>query len=191
MGANRGKVRLIGGEFGGRRLHFQDKGGVVRPTSDRLRETLFNWLQFDLAGARVLDLFAGSGALGAEALSRGAAEAILVERARVHCNDLERQLRPVFGDRVSIVQADARTWLSPDQGRFDLVFVDPPYDLQCQARICRRLEDEALLRASAWIYVESDGHDPEPAVPANWSRQRAKSSGDARGVLYHRAGETG
>lgn len=191
MGAKRGTVRLIGGEFGGRRLHFQDKGGVVRPTSDRLRETLFNWLQLDLPGARVLDLFAGSGALGAEALSRDAAEAVLVERARVHCNDLERQLRPLFEDRIRIVHADARAWLSRDRGRFDLVFVDPPYDLQWQARIGRRLEDEGFLAPGALIYVESDGHDAEPAVPANWARERAKTSGDVRAVLYRREGAAG
>jgi 16S rRNA (guanine966-N2)-methyltransferase len=191
MGAKRGMVRLIGGEFRGRKLHFQDKGGVVRPTSDRLRETLFNWLQFDLAGARVLDLFAGSGALGAEALSRGAAEAVLVERARVHCQDLERQLRPLFEDRITIVHADAREWLRPDRGRFDLVFLDPPYDLQLQAKMARTLEDGGFLADGALIYVESDAHDTEPVMPVNWAREREKTGGDVRAVIYRRRESAG
>ncbi len=191
MGTKRGTVRLIGGEFGGRKLHFQDKGGEVRPTSDRLRETLFNWLQFDLAGARVLDLFAGSGALGAEALSRGAAQAVLVERARVHCKDLERQLHPLFEDRISIVHADAREWLRHERGRFDLVFVDPPYDLQLQAKMARTLDDGGFLADGALIYVESGAHDAEPAMPASWAREREKTGGDVRAVVYRRAEPAG
>ena len=191
MGSKRGTVRLIGGEHGGRQLHFQDKGGAVRPTSDRLRETVFNWLQFDLAGARVLDLFAGSGALGAEALSRGAAEAVLVERARVHCKDLERQLQPLFAGRIAVVHADAREWLRRERGRFDLVFLDPPYDLQLQAKVARTLEDGGFLSPGALIYVESGAHDVEPAMPANWARERDKTGGDVRAVLYRREDKAG
>jgi 16S rRNA (guanine966-N2)-methyltransferase len=194
MGTRRGTVRLIGGEHGGRKLHFQDRYGEVRPTSDRLRETLFNWLQFELPGARVLDLFAGSGALGAEALSRGAEQAVLIERARALCVDLEKQLKPLFEERLDIVHGDALDWLARHDGVFDLVFVDPPYDLKLQAKACNALESGGFLAEGALIYVESDLHAPAPAVPANWAVEREKSGGDVRALLYRRnrpGGESG
>ena len=99
---SKGQVRIIGGERRGHRLQFVDQGGDLRPSSDRMRETLFNWLQFELPGLRVLDLFAGSGVLGAEALSRGAQRAVLVEKKRERAADLKRQLLPLFDDRIEI-----------------------------------------------------------------------------------------
>ena len=181
---SKGQVRIIGGERRGHRLHFVDQRGDLRPSSDRMRETLFNWLQAELPGARVLDLFAGSGALGAEALSRGAAHAVLVEKKRDRCADLTRQLTPLFGDRVHVQCADALKWLARRTERFDLVFVDPPYDLGLAAPACQALEELGLLKPEARIYVESRRHDAAPAVPASWRRLREKDGGDVRAQLY-------
>lgn len=185
-GLNRGAVRIIGGEHGGKKLHFVDKSGDLRPTGDRLRETVFNWLQFELAGRRVLDLFAGSGALAAEALSRGADSAVVIERKKARCTDLSRQLKPLFGPRVFIQCGDALEWLRRQDGEYDLVFVDPPYDLALQEKACRALEHGGFLAPDALIYVESSNHEPAPAVPENWEPQREKARGDVRAVLYRR-----
>src|SRR5690554_7683990 len=96
MTSRKSSLRIIGGENRGRRLQFTDQDGDLRPTSDRLRETLFNWLQFELRGKRVLDLFAGSGALAAEALSRGAAHAVIIEKKPERAADLSKQLKPIL-----------------------------------------------------------------------------------------------
>lgn len=188
MSTQRGTVRIIGGEFRGRRLQFVDQRGDLRPSSDRLRETLFNWLQFSLADQRVLDLFAGSGALGAEALSRGAAHAVLVEKKRERAADLSRQLKPLFGERVFIQADDALRWLhsANQHGPFDLAFVDPPYDLGLTEPACALLEEHGLLTADARIYVESRRHDPAPQVPAGWRLLKEKLTGDVRAQLFER-----
>ncbi len=183
---SKGQVRIIGGERRGHRLHFVDQRGDLRPSSDRMRETLFNWLQAELPGALVLDLFAGSGALGAEALSRGAGQALLVEKKRDRCADLSRQLTPLFGERVRVHCAEALKWLARCEERFDLVFIDPPYDLGLAAPACQALEALGLLKSDARIYVESRRHDPAPVVPESWERLREKDGGDVRAQLYRR-----
>lgn len=183
---SKGQVRIIGGEQRGHRLHFVDQRGDLRPSSDRMRETLFNWLQGEFGGAVVLDLFAGSGALGAEALSRGAERAVLVERKRDRCEDLSRQLRPLFGERVEVRCADALKWLPRVAERFHLVFIDPPYDLGLVEPACEVLEHLGLLMPEAWIYVESRKQAPAPTVPASWRLAREKESGDVRARLYRK-----
>ncbi|MDX1804279.1 MAG: 16S rRNA (guanine(966)-N(2))-methyltransferase RsmD [Alcanivorax sp.] len=181
---SKGQVRIIGGQQRGLRLHFVDQGGDLRPSSDRMRETLFNWLQFELPGMRVLDLFAGSGALAAEALSRGAARATVVEKKRERSADLSRQLKPLFGDRVRVECADAQRWLERAEGPFDLVFVDPPYDLGLAEPACESLQRRGLLAENAWVYVESRRQQPAPGVPTQWQLHREKSSGEIRACLY-------
>ncbi|ASK36003.1 16S rRNA (guanine(966)-N(2))-methyltransferase RsmD [Alcanivorax sp. N3-2A] len=187
---SKGQVRIIGGERRGHRLHFVDQRGDLRPSSDRMRETLFNWLQAELADARVLDLFAGSGALGAEALSRGAEHAVLVEKKRERAADLSRQLAPMFGERVSVHCADALKWLARSAQRFDLVFVDPPYDLGLAEPACQALHELGLLAPDAWIYVESRKQSEAPAVPESWQLVREKESGDVRARLYRKQTST-
>jgi 16S rRNA (guanine966-N2)-methyltransferase len=147
-----------------------------------MRETLFNWLQFELREKRVLDLFAGSGVLGAEALSRGAAHAVLVEKKPERAADLSRQLKPLFGARVFIQQADALKWLARAEGAFDLVFIDPPYDLGAQQPACDLLVEHRLLAPGAWVYVESRRRDLAPSVP--WTLEKEKIMGDAAARLY-------
>lgn len=179
-----GRVRLIGGKWRGTRLDVPDAPGL-RPTSDRVRETLFNWLMPVLPGARVLDLFAGSGALGLEALSRGAASAVLVERDRALATALTRTLsRLEGGDAAEVINADALGWLANGRGeRFDLAFLDPPFAAGLWESVIPRLVDR--LSPTAWLYVESPAGQA-PSLPADWHLHREGGTREVRYALYRR-----
>lgn len=178
-----GQVRIIGGKWRNTRLPVADADGL-RPTSDRARETLFNWLQPALPGARVLDLFAGSGALGLEALSRGAAEALLVERDPRLAQALEASVQRL-GAQARVVRGDASAFLrAPLHGRFDLVFLDPPFDAALWQPVLAALPP--WLADTAWLYLESPveaGIEPG----AGWLPHREGRSREARHALYRRA----
>jgi 16S rRNA (guanine966-N2)-methyltransferase len=179
-----GQVRIIGGRWRGTRLRVPPLPGL-RPTPDRVRETLFNWLQPALPGARVLDLFAGSGALGLEAVSRGAAAALLVERDPRACEAMREAVsRLSAGDAVVVLRGDALVVLdAPLHGRFDIVFVDPPFDAGAWPAVLERLP--AWLAGDAWLYLESPaGH--APPVPAEWRLHREGASRETRHALYRR-----
>ncbi|MGQ4661387.1 16S rRNA (guanine(966)-N(2))-methyltransferase RsmD [Lysobacter sp. F6437] len=179
-----GQVRLIGGRWRGSTLPVADSPGL-RPTSDRVRETLFNWLAPVLPGARVLDLFAGSGALGLEALSRGAASAALVEREPgLAARLLDTTRRLPGGEAASVVQADALAWL-PAQPRssFDIAFVDPPFAAGLWDKVLSELEP--LLADDAWLYIEAPLAE-RVAMPAGWSLHREGRTREVRYVLYRR-----
>lgn len=179
-----GKIRIIGGRWRGTRLDVPDAPGL-RPTSDRVRETLFNWLQPVLPGARVLDLFAGSGALGLEALSRGAASAVLIERdAKLAAALRATTARLEGGEAASVVQADALAWLhAQPEGYFDLAFVDPPFDANFWGGVLPVLT--AKLAADGWLYVESP-HAAESAPPPEWALHREGRTREVRYALYRR-----
>lgn len=179
-----GAVRIVGGRWRGTKLPVPDVAGL-RPSSDRVRETLFNWLQPALPGARVLDLFAGTGALGLEALSRGAASATLVERERAACAGLRASIdRLGAGDVAHLVQADALAWLAGTTGGpYDIVFVDPPFADDLWARVMAGLA--AHVSADAWLYVESaHGAQADPGVDWQLHREGATREVDYR--LYRR-----
>lgn len=183
-----GQVRIIGGRWRNTRLQVPDVQGL-RPTSDRVRETLFNWLMPKLPGARVLDLFAGSGALGLEAVSRGAASAQLVERDPA----LAAALRTVVGKldaqaQVQVAQADALQWLEgavPAQA--DLVFLDPPFAAGLWEQVIARLPRH--LAEDAWLYVEAPA-GAMPQMPPGWSLHRDGSTRDVAYALYRQAAAT-
>jgi 16S rRNA (guanine966-N2)-methyltransferase len=183
-GAPTGKVRLIGGRWRGTRLAVPDAPGL-RPTSDRVRETLFNWLMPVLPGARVLDLFAGSGALGLEALSRGATNAVLVERDPALAQALrETTARLQGGEAATVVQGDALAWLTAQPpASFDLAFVDPPFAAGLWSETLPRLLPK--LAARAWLYVESPP-DAAPALPPDWELHREGRTREVRYALYRR-----
>ncbi|MDN5872547.1 MAG: 16S rRNA (guanine(966)-N(2))-methyltransferase RsmD, partial [Nitrococcus sp.] len=148
------------------------------PSADAVRETLFNWLQSSIEGARCLDLFAGSGALGLEAISRGARQAVLVERSPA----LVRALRENVGrlgavQAVQVIHADARRFLARSGEPFDLVFLDPPFSSALIERVCPRLDSAGWLADGAVIYLETDVHRSVGGLPNNWRVMRAARSG--------------
>ncbi|GAA4867040.1 16S rRNA (guanine(966)-N(2))-methyltransferase RsmD [Luteimonas vadosa] len=177
-------MRIIGGRWRGTRLPVADSPGL-RPTSDRVRETLFNWLGPMLPGARALDLFAGSGALGLEAVSRGAREALLVERDERLAGALDQAVAKLgAGDQVRVVRADALAFLAaPLHGRFDVVFLDPPFAAESWERVLGSLGP--WLADDAWLYVESPAGAPVQAGP-DWRLHRAGATRDARYALHRR-----
>ena len=181
-----GVVRIIGGAWRGTRLPVADVQGL-RPTPDRVRETLFNWLQPRLPGTRVLDLFAGTGALGLEALSRGAREAVLVERDPALAEALRASVdRLPGGDRATVLRADALSWLrAPVHGRFDLVFVDPPFAAGLWQDVLAALGP--WVAEDAWLYLESPPGAVTPS-PGEWLPHREGATREVRYALYRRTG---
>lgn len=179
-----GSVRIIGGRWRGTRLPVADAAGL-RPTSDRARETLFNWLASKLPGARVLDLFAGSGALGLEALSRGASEALLVERDPKLAESLRQTVARLHaGAEAQVVAADAIAFLrAPLHGRFDIVFADPPFAANLWPAAFAALPP--WLAEDAWLYVESPpAAGVEPG--AGFGLHREGRTRESRQALYRR-----
>ncbi|MFA9461395.1 16S rRNA (guanine(966)-N(2))-methyltransferase RsmD [Thiohalorhabdus methylotrophus] len=183
-------MRVIGGAARGRRLRVP-RGKDVRPTADRVRETLFNWLQGEVEGARVLDLFAGSGALGIEALSRGAGHATFVEQGRPALAALRDNLT-IFGEdaRIRVVPASAWRFLAGTAERpFDLVFLDPPFGHQWAGRAAAALEVGGWLAPEARIYLEAGKDEGSPTVPERWREDRSGTCGASDFHLYRRDGE--
>lgn len=182
-----GDVRIIAGRLRGSKLPVADRPGL-RPTSDRVRETLFNWLQPVLPGARVLDLFAGTGALGFEAASRGAADVLLVERDAGLAANLRAQATRLRADAVRVREADALAWLGePGDERFDIVFLDPPFDAGLWTPAAERLAPR--LAPSAWIYVESPAGSA-PVLPPGWMPHRQGATRDVHYGLYRTSAAT-
>lgn len=185
-GPNRGsgRVRIVAGALGGRRIRVPDAAGL-RPTPERTRETLFNWLQGRLAGARVLDLFAGSGILGFEALSRGAAVAVLVERDPAVAAMLRTTAGELGLENARIVRGDALVWLEradPD-ARFELVLIDPPFDADLATPALALLADGSMLAPQARVYCEWMARKAPPWAPERWEVLRETRAGDSRAVL--------
>lgn len=184
--AGNGQIRIIGGQWRGRKLPVAELAGL-RPTTDRVRETLFNWLMFELQGARVLDLFAGSGALGLEAASRGAAAVILVERdsgaARTLSANVTRlQAQP----QVQVHQGDALNFLrQPPLHPFDLVFVDPPFGQGLVSQVLASLISPDWLATSGWLYIETEA-ELAPSPPPGFICHRQLRAGAALAQLWRR-----
>jgi 16S rRNA (guanine966-N2)-methyltransferase len=175
-------LRIIGGRHRGRRLQFPS-GVAIRPTPDRVRETLFNWLQPRIADARVLDLFAGSGALGLEALSRGAAHVTFIEKDRRAGAAIAALTREWQEAGALVESGDALDWLEKASGTgFDIVFVDPPYDANLLGASLETLARRQLLRPDARVYVEHRVRDALPPLPPGWKSVRDGRAGE---VGYH------
>lgn len=162
----------------------------LRPTPDRIRETLFNWLQAVVPDARCLDLFAGSGALGLEALSRGAREVTFVESDRAAAQRLRATLAELKANGGTVVNADAFAFLRGAPRPYDLVFLDPPFARGWLPELCTLLEAHGWLAPHAWIYLESAAREPPPALPAGWSEWRHARAGEVGAHLVRR-GVTG
>ena len=181
--ASTGVVRIIAGRWRRRLLPVTPTGGL-RPTPDRVRETLFNWLRDDVRGARCLDLFAGTGALGFEAASRGAAAVIMVEKDRTAAAALETAAAALGADNVGILCADAAVWTPPTGTRFDIVFLDPPYSGPSPEAALARLSRLDALAARCLVYLETARDTGDIELPDEWHFLHARRAGRVR---YHLA----
>ena len=176
-----GSVRIIAGHLRGSKLPVPDRPGL-RPTSDRVRETVFNWLQAKVPGASVLDLFAGTGALGLEAASRGAGSLVMVERDPGLAEALRGHVARFKLGAAQVVQADALAWLAgPPSARFDLVFMDPPFDGTLWEPAAQRLVP--WLAPGAWVYVETPAR-MQASWPAGWRLHREGQTREVRFTLF-------
>jgi len=182
-----GKIRIIGGSLRGSKLSVLPAHGL-RPTPDRVRETLFNWLMPVIGGARCLDLFAGTGALGIEALSRGAGWVDFAERDRQIAQSLQLDLARLHQTQCAVRTMDALQMLAEKPtASYDIVFADPPFESALWQPAAAALEANAWLRDDAWIYLEMPV-SAQPALPANWTLHRESAAGAVRYVLYRRRG---
>jgi 16S rRNA (guanine966-N2)-methyltransferase len=184
--ASQGQLRIIGGDWRSRRLSFPDAPGL-RPTPDRVRETLFNWLAPYVGAARVLDPFAGSGALLLEALSRGASRGLALELNPAAVSALRGNLELLRAGNGEVRQTDALQHLQDAAAEpFDLVFLDPPFHKDLLAPACQLLEERGWLAPRAWIYTESENAPSSLGLPGNWRLHREKHTGQVHYALWQR-----
>lgn len=180
-----GQIRIIGGQWRGRKLPVTDSPGL-RPTTDRVRETLFNWLAPYMVDARCLDCFAGSGALGLESLSRYAASATLLEMERPVAQQLQKNLATLKAAHGKVVNTNTLNYLNQTGTPHDIVFIDPPFRKGLLDETLSLLEKNGWLADSALIYVESEVENGMPLVPASWQLHREKVAGQVAYRLYLR-----
>jgi 16S rRNA (guanine966-N2)-methyltransferase len=185
-GAQSRVIRIIGGTWRGRRFRFADVPDI-RPTPDRVRETLFNWIATRVVGARCLDLFAGSGALALEALSRGAESAVLVEQNAAAARSLTELIATLDAKNARIEREDALRFLARAATPFDIVFLDPPFAAGLLTKAAELLERHGWLAPDALIYVESSAREPLPPLPESWQQLKAKQAGEVGYHLFARA----
>lgn len=176
-------VRIIGGKWRGRRLKVPEVKDL-RPTPDRVRETLFNWLAPSIVGAHCLDLFAGTGALGFEALSRGAADVVMVDNSSTVVKLLQEQLVLLQSDHALIYQAQLPEQLRAAHQPFDIVFLDPPYQSDLLLPCCYYLEEQGFLAKTAHIYLEAKELIKDNELPPHWRLIKSQQAGQ---VAYHLA----
>lgn len=180
-----GQIRIIGGQWRGRKLPVTDSPGL-RPTTDRVRETLFNWLAPYMVDARCLDCFAGSGALGLESLSRYAASATLLEMERPVAQQLQKNLATLKAANGNVVNTNTLNYLNQTGTPHDIVFIDPPFRKGLLDETVSLLEKNGWLADGALIYVESEVENGMPPVPASWQLHREKVAGQVAYRLYLR-----
>jgi len=182
-----GFIRIISGQFRGRKLPVKDVQGL-RPTTDRIKETVFNWLMQDTRDAAVLDCFAGSGGLGFEALSRFAKRAVFFELDKSAASQLIQNISTLKLENATIKQGDSLALLTNNSldEQFDLVFVDPPFRQNLAEKSCLLLESNQWLTEQALIYVELESELTSFTPPDNWLLLKEKSAGQVICRLYQR-----
>ena len=178
-----GRLRIVAGNWRSRLLRIADVPGL-RPSSERIRETLFNWLAPGIHGARCLDLFAGTGALGLEALSRGAKIAVFVEKSARAVRTLQDNIETLEAEGGVVLQMDAMEYLDREQSeRFNVVFLDPPFTADLLEESCRRLAERDMLAEGGYIYLEQPRNKPQPDLPDGWQVLKNKTAGNVRYML--------
>jgi len=180
-----GQIRIIGGKWRGRKLVVPTVASL-RPTPDRVRETLFNWLAPDIVGAHCCDLFCGSGALGFEAASRGAASVSLVDNSKNVGHQIKKNLQILQTNNIFFQQQDVLSFLTQKAQFFDIVFLDPPFKQNRVEPSIKLLEQNNWLSKKACIYIETESSNQSLAVPPYWSLFREKINGQVCSRLYHR-----
>ena len=184
---HKGTVRIIAGQWRGRKLKFPSLLGL-RPTPDRVRETVFNWLSPFIHKAHCLDLFAGSGALGLEALSRGAEQVVFIDQSFKVTQYLKKYLEELRAEKQAIVyhfKVKPSLEIIPKQ-TFNLVFMDPPFRKHLIQPSCRWLEEKKMLANDAYIYIETESHLYPLPIPKNWKILKTKIAGQVRFSLIRR-----
>lgn len=185
-----GQLRVIGGEWRGRKLTFKAVDGL-RPTPDRVRETLFNWLAMVLPGTSCIDLFAGSGALGLEALSRGAAEVMFVEKSNVAATQLKENLKKLDSSNGRVETMPAQQFLSQLSQPVGLVFLDPPFRQGLLEPCIDLLSQPGMLVEGGWVYIETGIDEVLPELPGHWQLHRQKTAGQVCYRLFQNQASLG
>lgn len=181
-----GQLRIIGGEWRSRQFSFPMAHGL-RPTPNRVRETLFNWLAPYVAGAHVLDCFTGSGALYLEALSRGASSALALDSNHSAIASLRQTLATLKCTHGQLLQTNALLHLENQAATpYDLVFLDPPFGQNLLEPACTLLEEKGWLAKDAWVYTESEAAPSTLALPGNWRLHREQKAGQVYYALWQR-----
>ncbi len=185
----KGQVRIIGGDWRGRKLPVLKAEGL-RPTSDRVRETLFNWLQFDIAGARCLDVFAGSGALGFEAASRGAKQVVMLELSTANATSLKSNCQLLKADSIVVHQVDSLTWLSrTSEQAYDAIFLDPPFHKDFMQESLNLLFENGYIGDGTTIYLEQENDLNWPQLASGWVCKKEKKTSQVRFGLFIKEAE--
>ncbi|PLA74231.1 16S rRNA (guanine(966)-N(2))-methyltransferase RsmD [Hydrogenovibrio sp. SC-1] len=186
---SQGQIRIIGGDFRGRKLPVRSAEGL-RPTSDRMRETLFNWLQFDIAGMTCLDVFAGTGALGLEALSRGASRVDFLELDADNVKQLQQNIQTLNINHATLTQTDSLQWLQQACTQpYDLIFLDPPFGKGLMQPVLDTIFQQKWIQNNqAWLYLEQEKSLNWPLLPSNWQLYREKTTSQVKMSLWHSSG---
>lgn len=181
------QLRIIGGQWRGRKLQFADGKGL-RPTLDRVRETLFNWLQFDIAGSRCLDLFTGSGALGLEALSRGADFVTMLDTNPNAIRSIQHNMQLLQCNQAEVLQQDAIEFITrlETMEPYEIVFLDPPFQQNLLKDCCQALESHQRIANHAYIYIEAEKQLELNQLPENWQLLKEKKAGQLKYYLFQK-----
>ncbi|QLB18549.1 16S rRNA (guanine(966)-N(2))-methyltransferase RsmD [Mannheimia granulomatis] len=182
-----GEVRIIAGLWRGRKLPVLNAEGL-RPTTDRVKETLFNWLMHDIAHARCLDCFAGSGSLGIEALSRQAQAVVFLEKFATAANQLKKNLQVLKSENGSVMNVDTLQYLAQKNSGapFDIVFIDPPFHQDLVPQVLKLLIENQWLAENAILYIETEKNHPPLTLPENWQIIKEKTAGMVTSRLIKR-----
>lgn len=176
-------IRIIGGAYRGKKIHFPLVKGL-RPTPDRVKETLFNWLMNDIRGSRCLDAFAGSGSLGLEAFSRGAEQVVFVEQSPIVYNNLNKILSQFKTSNLKLIKANTLSYLEKASEQFDLIFLDPPFADHLIPSCLDLIYKSTLLKTGGLLYLESD--EVSNLDPAQWKSIKLKKNGQVFFGLFEK-----
>lgn len=171
-------IRIIGGLYRGKKISFPAVEGL-RPTPDRVRETLFNWLMNDIRGARCLDAFAGSGALGLEAFSRGAAQVVFIEQSSQVCSSLQKTITSLNSPSLKLIKESSLVYLKNGKEQFDIIFLDPPFSENYIPECLTHIVEKKLTPSGGLVYIESA--TPITIDSNHWQQIKSKQSGQ---VIY-------